>query len=149
MNVPPLWTVAVSASVHDPSPRLPRKYAVTNRPPADARDASVPSHTDATTTPQSIASAPQEAEGPVATAASATATASRRAPRTSGSSRGFWPIDVTSIAAGPANDRPPARELVLGQDRRPDPVGVAGQPAALRRGQRHVARGDQDRVGVD
>src|SRR5262245_5622936 len=62
MKVPPLWTVAVRASAQAPSPRLPRKYDRRNSPRA-ARDASVPSQTEATTTPNSVASAPQPADG--------------------------------------------------------------------------------------
>src|SRR5207248_830250 len=41
-----------------------------NRPRAVTREASVPSHTDATTTPNSVARAPQSADGAVAAAAS-------------------------------------------------------------------------------
>src|SRR5437879_5754773 len=63
MNVPPLWTVAVSARAQAPSVRFPRKYASRNRPRAVTREASVPSHTDATTTPNSVARAPQSADG--------------------------------------------------------------------------------------
>src|SRR4051794_39695697 len=62
MNVPPLWTVAVSASAQAPSPRSPRKYD-RRKPPRAARDASVPSQTEATTTPNNVTSAPQPAVG--------------------------------------------------------------------------------------
>src|SRR5262245_21733695 len=75
MKVPPLWTVAVSARAQAPSPRFPRKYASRNRPRATARDARVPSQTDATTTPNSVARAPQPADGAVAVGASGSAIA--------------------------------------------------------------------------
>ena len=58
MNVPPLWTVAVSASVHAPSPRLPRKNPFMNVPDRIALLASIPIHIEARMKTTSAASVP-------------------------------------------------------------------------------------------
>src|SRR5690606_12409251 len=63
MKVPPLCTVAVSASAQAPSPRFPRKKPLRNEPFCIARLAIVPIHIDARTNRISAASAPKPTAG--------------------------------------------------------------------------------------
>src|SRR5262245_17320754 len=108
MNVPPLCTVAVSARAQAPRARFPRKYASRNRPRAEARAASVPSQTEATTTPNSVARAPQPG----------VATAAARASR-SGIIRVLAQLAELVVAHEPP--REPGRDQHTDAPRRHDP----------------------------